>query len=155
MRSPLTAAAIACAVAGCLVLSGCTSSKPVVKSTKSSSSSVPATASTGPTSSASPVYTPASSLPVISGNNVDKLHQVTRGTCGSVSGGWQLTGTIKNPSSSEVSYDILVYFTTTAATVINSAETTVKVKGGDTAPFTATKQFAGPPNMLCVIVSVK
>ncbi len=154
MRSPLTAAALACAVAGSLVLSGCTSSKAPTKPS-TSSSTVAATGSHSSTGSASPVYTPASSLPAISGNNVDKLHQVTRGTCGSVSGGWQLTGTIKNPSSDEVSYDILVYFTTTSATVINSAETVVKVKGGDTAPFTATKQFAGPPNMLCVIVSVK
>ncbi len=133
-----------------MLVAGCTSSSH--KNKKSGSPSGTTTSSTAP---AKPTITAASSIPPPTGNVVPLFKTVQLTKCAAVSGGWQAAGTIHNTTGQAHEYQILVYFTTNQATVIDSATTSVQVADNQSADWQAGKQFNTEPNMRCVIVSVK
>jgi hypothetical protein len=75
-------------------------------------------------------------------------------SCGKVDGGWSASGTATNPATAPVSYTITVFFTTTAATVIDTAQTHVDVPAGGKHAWTVSKKFHATPSMRCVLVGV-
>ena len=84
-----------------------------------------------------------------------KLHrQTTITSCTSKPGGWQASGKSVNPGKNDVHLTITVFFTTTAATVLDYATTKVKVPAGGSAKWTASAKFHAEPNMLCVLRGV-
>ncbi|GAA4361161.1 hypothetical protein [Angustibacter luteus] len=84
-----------------------------------------------------------------------KLRRTTAITgCTSKSGGWQATGKSVNPSKKDVKLTITVFFTTTAATVLDYATTKVTVPAKGDATWTAAASFAAEPNMRCVLRGV-
>ncbi len=134
---------------GCVLLvGGCTSSKNERAAPRPSPlKSV--------TSSAAPTALPTqASLPPLAKNDVTARKQITQTGCAAVPGGWAATGTAKNPGSSPVTYKITIYFTTTSATTLNYAVTSVTVPPGQTAKWTARKRFKAQQQMLCPMPSV-
>jgi hypothetical protein len=75
-------------------------------------------------------------------------------TCKATSGGWAAGGSVTNSGSKKADYTITVFFTTAAATVIESAQTRVSVKPGAKRAWTASKRFTAPPKTLCVLRGV-
>ncbi len=53
-----------------------------------------------------------------------------------------------------VSYRITVFFTTTAATTVDSARTEIEVKAGETIKWSAKQEFTASKEMLCVLRGV-
>ncbi|MBN9621124.1 MAG: hypothetical protein J0H43_15580, partial [Actinobacteria bacterium] len=95
----------------------------------------------GPTGSSSgPASTPASATPTLTqhplppaqsiGNDVQLRKHVTLTGCAARSGGWGAAGTAINPTAKSVRYTITVFFTTTSATVLDYATSTVTVPAG-------------------------
>ena len=93
-------------------------------------------------------------VPTKVANDVDDRKNVVMSGCKATDGGWGATGTATNPGKKDVTYKVTVFFTTTAATTINSASTEVDVKAGDTVKWDAAKKFTAPDNMLCVLRGV-
>lgn len=131
-----------------LALAGCTSGHKTTPSTS-------VTSSKAPSSPSRPALTPASSIPPPTGNVVSLFKTVTMSSCEAAPGGWKAAGTIHNTTGKAHGYQILVYFTTDQATVIDSADTTVSVATGQSATWHASAKFKTAPKMRCVIVSVK
>jgi hypothetical protein len=75
-------------------------------------------------------------------------------TCKATKGGWTAGGSATNPGSKTADYTITVFFTTTAATVVGSAQTRVRVKPGAEETWTAGKKFTAPRRTLCVLRGV-
>ncbi|SDO68437.1 hypothetical protein SAMN04515671_1693 [Nakamurella panacisegetis] len=98
--------------------------------------------------------TAAASIPTSALNKANLRANVALTGCKSVTGGWGATGTATNPGKKAIAYTITVFFTTTAATVIDTSQTHFTVKPGEKKTWTATKQFTTPPKMLCVLRGV-
>jgi hypothetical protein len=116
-----------------------------------------------PSASAAPSSAPAKSLPKgvkpaqiptkVANDPADRKNVVMT-TCEAAKGGWQASGTATNPGKDDADYEITVFFTTTAATTIDSARTDVSVKAGETVKWSAKKEFTAPKEMLCVLRGV-
>jgi hypothetical protein len=137
-------------------LSSCTGSH----DSKSGSS---ATAlSSAPTAARSGTATPlpsnvkaATSVPTKVANDVSLRKNVAITSCAAgKAGGWSASGTVNNPAASAADYTITVFFTTTSATVISTAQTKVTVQPGAKVTWNATKTFTAPKKMLCVLRGV-
>ena len=119
----------------------------------------PAAPSKAAASSAAPARTlpkgvkPAP-IPTKVANDPADRKNVVMTTCQAAKGGWQASGTATNPTKEDADYQITVFFTTTAATTIDSARTGVSVKAGDTVKWSAKREFAAPKEMLCVLRGV-
>lgn len=115
-----------------------------------------------PTGSPSPVvsHTPAAfsqhPLPPEKSiiNSVTRRKQVEISDCSAVAGGWGASGTAKNPEGEKTTYEITIFFTTSSATVLNFARTSVSVEPGQTAKWTASAKFATPKDTRCVLRGV-
>lgn len=128
------------------VLAGCTSSddKPPASAATSGSTTTPARVPTQ-----QPLPEPSKI------RNDVKLRRTTAITaCTSKSGGWQASGKSVNPSKKDVKLTITVFFTTTAATVLDYATTKVTVPARGDAKWTAAASFDAAPNMRCVLRGV-
>jgi hypothetical protein len=88
-------------------------------------------------------------LPTKISNSATVRKFVTQTKCGAITGGWSASGTAKNPTTAERTYKITVFFTTTHATTLNFAITTVKVAPSKTGTWTASKKFPAQKQMLC------
>lgn len=75
-------------------------------------------------------------------------------SCKAVTGGWGAEGTAKNSGSAPRKYTITIFFTTAAATTIDSAATSVDVPPGETVKWAASKKFKAAETMLCVLRGV-
>ena len=148
MRSGLIRAVTLGAVAVALT-AGCTSSsKKAVTPTKTGGTTVSSPArATGPT-------LVQGTLPKSVANDKSLRSNVVLTKCAAVAGGWGASGTAKNPGTSDLTYTIVVYFTTTSSTTLSFAQTTVAVAPGKTATWSASKKFPAVAQMLCPIVGV-
>jgi hypothetical protein len=98
--------------------------------------------------------TGATSVPA-SPPNVAKLRtNVTMNACKATSGGWAASGDARNPGTNSVDYNVSVFFTTAAATVIGSGSAKVSVQPGGTEKWTVTGKFHPAAKTLCVLVGV-
>ena len=87
-------------------------------------------------------------------NDPDDRQNVAIGTCEATEGGWRAAGTAANPGESEVTYEITVFFTTGAGTVIGFAGTAADVEAGGSANWSAEADFVAPEETLCVLRGV-
>jgi hypothetical protein len=87
-------------------------------------------------------------------NSVEARSSVAMTSCEAAPGGWAAAGTVTNSGKTAVDYTITVFFTTTKATVIDSAQTKVSVDPGSKKSWTATKKFGAASQMLCVLRGV-
>jgi hypothetical protein len=138
----------ACAVG--LALTGCSSSGSKSTPSPAPKSSAAATSK----AAAAPALKPAAKIPAASGNKPKLIKQVAQKTCAATAGGWQVTGSVHNTGASDRTYTILTYFTTSHATVIDSATAKVDAKAGQTAAWKAAAKFKTEPGMRCVVVKV-
>ena len=143
MKSRLTFSIVALAVT--VLLAGCVTAHPG-KPTPSPSRSVQVPGL--------PAGVAPAPLPTDVPNSVDARTHVALTTCKAVTDGWEASGTVTNPAKSKVDYTITVFFTTSQATVIDSAQTTVSLEPGDKKTWVATKKFTAPAQTLCVLRGV-
>lgn len=88
------------------------------------------------------------------GNDLARRKHVTLTSCAALPGGWRAGGTATNPGRASVRYTITVFFTTTTATVLDYATTTVTVPAGGHTGWQATAHFAAPDKLRCVLRGV-
>ncbi|CAN5633050.1 hypothetical protein BH10ACT8_BH10ACT8_16860 [soil metagenome] len=160
MHRSVKVASTGLSLAVAVALAGCTQStkhqtsaagSPTVGS--SSHSSKPPSKSGSATGLPSGV-TGATSVPA-SPPNVAKLRtNVTMNACKATSGGWAASGDARNPGTNSVDYNVSVFFTTAAATVIGSGSAKVSVQPGGTEKWTVTGKFHPAAKTLCVLVGV-
>ncbi|MDQ0031065.1 hypothetical protein [Arthrobacter bambusae] len=98
--------------------------------------------------------TQAGAVPTSVPNDPAARQNVHITDCSQADGGWKATGTAANPGKTPVDYTITVFFTTDHATVLNTADTTVKVEPGKTADWTISKKFTPTPTTLCALRGV-
>ena len=79
---------------------------------------------------------------------------VVQTKCAAIRGGWGASGYVKNSARATRVYQIMVFFTTTQATTLDYAKTSVTVGAGKTVDWSATKKFAAQPKMLCPMPSI-
>jgi hypothetical protein len=91
----------------------------------------------------------ANPVPTKIPNQPSARKNVVQTKCASVPGGWGAEGTASNPGKKEVTYKIVVHFTTTKATTLDYAQVLVPVQPGKTVPWAAKKQFQAQKKMLC------
>jgi hypothetical protein len=92
---------------------------------------------------------PQEPLPTKIANKPSVRKNVVQTKCAPIPGGWSAEGTATNPGKKEVTYKIMVHFTTTKATTLGYAQVLVPVKPGKTVPWTAKKEFPAQKKMLC------
>ncbi|MEO3814274.1 hypothetical protein ABGB17_35195 [Sphaerisporangium sp. B11E5] len=88
-------------------------------------------------------------VPTKIANDPDIRDNITQTKCAAIPGGWSAQGTAKNPGRKEITYKIIVHFTTTKATTLDYAQTRVTVPPGETTKWSAEKHFAAQREMLC------
>lgn len=129
---PVTLAAVLAATAA-----GCGSS---------SKSASPSTTSTVPASTTVPLHT---------GNDPTLRHNIILSRCGAGGGGWEAGGTAANATKHPVTYQLTVFFADAEGTVEGTGRTTVVVKAGKVADWTAQVAITNPdPKTTCVLSSV-
>jgi len=74
--------------------------------------------------------------------------------CSQAGKGWKAAGKATNPTDKPISYAVTVFFTSEQATVLNTADTTVKVEPGKIADWSIQKDFATTAKALCVLRGV-
>ena len=100
------------------------------------------------------VTLPQAKVPASVLNKPATRKYVTLTSCGATKGGWSAAGTAKNPKKTAADYKITVFFTTTQATVLNYAVTTVHVPAGKSAQWKAARSFPAAKSMNCVLRGV-
>ena len=88
-------------------------------------------------------------VPTKIANQPSVRKNVVQTKCAAIPGGWSASGTATNPGKKEVTYKILVHFTTTKATTLDYGQALVPVKPGKTVPWTVKKRFRAAKQMLC------
>ena len=96
----------------------------------------------------------ATNVPRSVPNNPARRADVALTRCVAAPGGWAAGGTVHNPAGTPATYRITVFFTTTTATVIGVAATSVLVPGRQSKPWQAIGRFHAPPKVLCVLRGV-
>jgi hypothetical protein len=133
-----------------LALTSCTSSG----SDSASAGATGKPASSAKTTTAPPTSLKAAVLPTKIENQPAVRKSVVQTSCAAIPGGWSAKGTATNDAKKTATYKITVYFTTTHATTLNFATTTVKVPAGKTVKWAADKKFKAEPQMLCPMPGV-
>lgn len=152
MRIPTAKTAVAVMLASIsLIVTGCSRSSTMTLPTEDSSSWVSPAA---PAPGLPPGVTGATALPAEIPNTPSLRGNVTLDACTATKGGWSATGTARNSDDRAVNYTITVFFTTSSATVIETAQVKVAVKPGGTETWTASKKFTAPTTTLCVLRGV-
>lgn len=144
------AVALASIVATCGVLTACTSHGTTPRPTASASPS----GTTGPQSATPSITQHPVPPPTAIANDTARRKYVTMTGCAASSGGWAASGTATNPGAHATSYTITIFFTTSTATVLDFAKTTVAVPAGQHRSWRAAARFSAPANMLCVLRGV-
>jgi hypothetical protein len=111
-------------------------------------------APTQSSASPAPKAAPATSIPASPPNDPAARQNAQITACKATKDGWEADGSATNPGTAPVSYTITVFFTTTAATVVSTAETKVTINPGATEKWAASSTFAADPQMLCVLRGV-
>jgi hypothetical protein len=79
---------------------------------------------------------------------------VTLKNCSSSSGGWSAGGVVNNPSGTATTYVITIFFTSTGATDLASASTSVPLAAHKSTLWSVNATFAAPSQVLCVLRGV-
>ena len=87
-------------------------------------------------------------------NDVAKRKSVAITKCAASDGGWTASGTAKNSGTGDATYAITIFFTNAHATVQDYATTSVTVKAGQSADWTASKKFTASTPTNCVLRGV-
>jgi hypothetical protein len=134
-----------------LLLTSCTSSGSASSSTGKAAGPSPSAARTtaAPATSLKPAI-----LPSKIENQPTARKSVVQTSCAAIPGGWSAKGTATNGGKKAVTYKITVYFTTTHATTLNFATTSVRVPAGKTVKWAADKRFKAERQMLCPMPGV-
>ncbi len=74
--------------------------------------------------------------------------------CDGVKGGWSAGGTVHNPTDQPATYLITVYFTSSQATDLAYAQSSVTLDPGQTRLWSAKASFDAPSVVLCVLRGV-
>lgn len=74
--------------------------------------------------------------------------------CSASSGGWSAGGSVHNTLGKQATFDITVFFTSTADTDLAYATTSVTVPAGKGSLWNAKATFAAPTSVLCVLRGV-
>ena len=142
-------------VAGAVVTSAAAcsgSSNPLPSTTASTTAtttvSAPATSGKGQATSAA--------IPTSVANDPKARQHATleRSQCAAVPGGWRAGATVTNASRTPTAYRLTVFFTSSHATVLSYAQTTVKVDPGKTERWSVSSSFAAPKSVICVLRGV-
>ena len=147
MTSLATRVAIAIAATStvCFALVGCTASPTVVPHTTSAAAAAPGL----------PAGVKAvESLPTNIPNDTAARATVQLSTCSKTTDGWKAAGDIANPGKASVTRTITVFFTTSTATVIQTAQTKVTVEPGQKVSWSTNPTFTAPAGTLCVLRGV-
>jgi hypothetical protein len=72
-------------------------------------------------------------------------------SCTATDDGWEAEGTVRNPTDTNASYAVAVFFNTTTATVIGSGQATVDVPAGAERPWQVQAVFTAPEETLCAL----
>lgn len=75
-------------------------------------------------------------------------------SCESGGGAGTAEGVVGNATDDDATYVVTVFFTTDAATVVGSGQTTVDVAAGEEAEWTVTADFTAPSTTLCALRGV-
>ncbi|WP_052521380.1 hypothetical protein [Agreia bicolorata] len=87
-------------------------------------------------------------------NDPDLRKYITTSSCIATDDGWSLSGTIENPTDSTALYTVTVFFATSNATILATADTVVEVSAGTSENWQASSDFAAPPDTACVLRGV-
>ena len=101
-----------------------------------------------------PAPTSQPDVPAEVPNDPAKRVNVEVSTCAAATGGWSAAGTAQNPGTESVTYAIMVFFTTQAATVVGTAETSVTVAPGESLEWSVSAQIADASDLRCVLRGV-
>jgi hypothetical protein len=93
-------------------------------------------------------------IPLNVPNSVTARRGVTLTDCTATRAGGHAAGTITDPGKSAATYTITVFYTTSQATVIGYAATTVHATPGRATPWQATGHFSAPHGLRCVLRGV-
>jgi hypothetical protein len=74
--------------------------------------------------------------------------------CGQTKGGWSAGGTVQNSLRRRTTYIITVFFTSSQATDLASAVTSVPLAAGQSKLWSTQATFAAPGQVLCVLRGV-
>jgi hypothetical protein len=74
--------------------------------------------------------------------------------CTPTTGGWTAGGTVRNSLRRSATYHITVFFTSSQATDLAYATTSVPLKAGQAELWSASATFTAPAGVLCVLRGV-
>jgi hypothetical protein len=79
---------------------------------------------------------------------------VTQNGCTAADGGWGASGTVRNSTTKDASYVIVVSFTNSKSTVLARGTKKLKVAAGKSAKWSASAKFKAPKDVVCVLRGV-
>jgi len=136
MRTRSLPTGIALTVAALIALSGCTSTEPTPTHT--------------PTGNAQLVQPTA--IPTDVPNQPSARANVQISDCAKQNNGtWVARGNARNPGTSDTTYEITIFFTTAAATVVQTGHTAVAVPAGKTGKWSIPGKIEATGKILCVL----
>jgi len=146
------AARAAAAVAAAVIVGGCTAQHGGGGTPRPVSQAVAGSPGSGPPHRDAPADAAAARIPLRVPNSVTARRAVTLAGCTATSAGGQAAGTVTAPRAA--AYTITVFFTTSKATVVGYAITTVHATPGRATPWQASSDFRAPHGMRCVLRGV-
>lgn len=124
-----------CIAAFALSLTGCSTTTPVPPHT-----TTPA-----------PVLVQPTSIPTDVPNQKAARANVQITDCAGRNDSWVASGNARNPGNTDTTYDITIFFTTSAATVVQTGHTTVHVPAGKTGKWSVSGKVQAEGKILCVL----
>ena len=149
------AARAAAVVAVAVIAGGCTAQHGGGGAPRPASQAVAGSPGSGPPPRAAKdarADSAAARIPLKVPNSVQARKAVTLAGCTAASAGGQAAGTVTAPRAA--AYTITVFFTTSKATVVGYAITTVHATPGRATPWQASGHFRAPHGMRCVLRGV-
>jgi hypothetical protein len=96
----------------------------------------------------------ATNVPTSVPNDPAQRKNVTITDCSRTDDGWKAAGTATNPGNHPASYELTVFFTAAAATVLAVGDAIVTVDPGATSDWRVDGDFAAPEGTRCVLSGV-
>lgn len=139
-------------IAAAALFGGCAAVPPSAPTTAPPSSDPTANTSAAPSLPAG--VSAATSVPTDVPNDPDARASVTITKCAATKHGWSAKGTATNGEKKDKTYEVTVFFTSQAATVLHTGSTTVTVEPGEKERWEVAGTFAAPEGTLCVLRGV-
>ncbi|MGL5861148.1 MAG: hypothetical protein ACRCY9_07835 [Phycicoccus sp.] len=136
----MSTARTAVALTGLLLVTACSGGEPDVGPTPSRTTSTPVVRVTPPAENI--VNEPAA------------RKDVTQQGCAAAEGGWGASGTVRNSTTKEAAYTIVVSFTNSKSTVLARGTQKLKVAPGKSAKWSTSAKFKAPKDVVCVLRGV-